>query len=138
MISFLVDTGYLIALEAADDQYHKAALHHWNSLIENLPRLVISSYVFDEVVTFFNSRNQHVKAIEIGNNILSSPSVQFVHVDENLFQEGWLYLKKHDDKTYSLTDCISFVLMDRHGIQTALTFDSHFIQAGFAVLPLME
>ena len=137
MISFFVDTGYLIALEAADDQHHEAALRHWNGLAENLPPLAITSYVFDEVVTFFNSRNQHAKAIEIGNNILNSPSIQLIHVDEHLFQEGWLYLKKHDDKTYSLTDCISFVVMNRQDIKTAQTFDSHFLQAGFAVFPLM-
>lgn len=130
-----VDTGYLIALETSDDQHHESALHQWNGLLKSLPPLITTSYVFDEVITFFNSRNFHAKAVEIGNNILNSPAIQFIHVDEHLFQEGWLYLKKHDDKSYSLTDCISFVVMNRHGIKTALTFDSHFVQAGFAILP---
>ena len=86
MTSLFVDTGYLIALEAADDQHHDAALRHWRDLTAQLPALVTtSSYVFDEVVTFFNSRNQHAKASEIGNRLLRSPRVQLVHVDEALF-----------------------------------------------------
>lgn len=35
------------------------------------------------------------------------------------------------DKTYSLCDAISFVLMREHGIQEALTTDHHFEQEGF-------
>ncbi len=54
-----------------------------------------------------------------------------VHVDKQLFFEGWQYFKKHNDKAFSLTDSISFVIMEKQGIRTALTFDKHFIQAGF-------
>jgi hypothetical protein len=39
-------------------------------------------------VTFFNSRGQHAKAIQVGNNLLQSPSVHFIHVDTELFYEG--------------------------------------------------
>jgi predicted nucleic acid-binding protein len=95
-----VDTGYLIALEAADDQHHDAALRHWADFITPVPPLVSTSYVFDEVVTFFNSRNQHGKASEIGNRLLCSPTVQFVHVDETLFFDGWRYFTQHADKSY--------------------------------------
>lgn len=135
MTSVFVDTGYLIALEAADDQHHDAALRHWGGLITQLPPLVTTSYVFAEVVTFFNSRNQHAKASEIGNRLLRSPTVQFVHVDEAVFFDAWRYFTQHADKTYSLTDCVSFVIMERSGIHTALAFDQHFVQAGFEKLP---
>ena len=135
MTAVFVDTGYLIALEAADDQHHDAAVQHWRGLTTQLPPLVTTSYIFDEVVTFFNSRNQHAKASEIGNRLLRSPTVQLVHVDEALFFDAWRYFTQHADKSYSLTDCISFVTMDRFGIRTALAFDHHFIQAGFDKLP---
>jgi predicted nucleic acid-binding protein len=91
--------------------------------------------VFDEVVTFFNSRNQHAKASEIGNRLLRSPTVQLVHVDEALFYDAWRYFNQNADKSYSLTDCVSFLVMERFGIRTALAFDQHFVLAGFGKLP---
>jgi uncharacterized protein len=131
MRKLFVDTGYLIALEASDDQHHQQASAYWQNLSRSLPRLVTSSYVFDEVVTFFNSRNRHAKAVEIGKLLLESPSVTLIHIDERLFHEAWRYFIQHSDKSYSLTDCASFVLMKRLRIRTALTFDQHFVQAGF-------
>ncbi|MBI4685625.1 MAG: PIN domain-containing protein [Nitrospirae bacterium] len=135
MIPLFLDTGYLIALEVIDDQYHEVALQHWTDISKNLPPLITTSYVFDEVVTFFNARNYHSKAVEIGDNILNSPSIQLIQVDEQLFKESWGYFKKHNDKGYSFTDCVSFTVINRFGIKTALTFDNHFVQAGFKRLP---
>jgi sugar lactone lactonase YvrE len=40
------------------------------------------------------------------------------------------------DKTWSLTDCISFVVMQDEGLTTAVTTDHHFLQAGFNALML--
>lgn len=135
MTPIFLDTGYIIALETSDNQHHDEAINHWQELTKSLPPLVTTSYVFDEVVTFFNSRNRHAKALEVGNRLINSPSVQFIQVDEALFYEGWQYFKKHTDKLYSLTDFISFVVMEEHGIQTALTFDRNFVQAKFQKLP---
>jgi predicted nucleic acid-binding protein len=97
--------------------------------------LITTSYVFDETVTYLNSRGRHTKAIEIGEKLLLSPSVEIVHVDENLFYEGWDYFQKYEDKSFSLTDCISFIVMRQKQLDTALTFDRHFTQAGFRIEP---
>lgn len=43
--------------------------------------------------------------------------------------------EKYKDKSYSLTDCLSFIIMEKQGITTALTLDRHFVQAGFQILP---
>jgi predicted nucleic acid-binding protein len=94
-----------------------------------------TSYVFNEVVTYLNSRGFHAKAVQFGNNILLSPSVQFIHVDKALFSESWKYFQQHQDKKYSLTDCISFIVMKKFGVNTAFTFDQHFTQAGFNKMP---
>ena len=82
-------------------------------------------------MTFFNSRGQHAKAVQVGNNLLQSPSVQFTHVETALFYEGWAYFQRHQDKDYSLTDCLSFLVMQKLDIQRAFAFDQHFVQAGF-------
>ena len=62
-----LDTGYLIALEASDDQHHEEAIRHWRQSVPEISSIVTTTYVFDEVVTFFNSRDHHEKAVEIGD-----------------------------------------------------------------------
>jgi uncharacterized protein len=131
MATVFLDTGFVLALELVDDQHHEAALKHWQSLMKMPPELVTTSYVFDEIVTFLSSRNRHDKAVEVGNRLLRSSSIQFIQVSEAIFFEGWQYFQQHEDKSYSLTDCISFIVMTTLNIQTALTFDKHFTQAGF-------
>jgi predicted nucleic acid-binding protein len=135
MNAVFLDTGYLLALELSKDQNHRATLTHWRSMRRRLPPLLTTSYVFDEVVTYFNSRGYHAKAVEVGNRLLTSPSVQFVQVDEGLFREGWHYFQQHKDKDYSLTYCISFIVMKRFKMETAFAFDQHFVQAGFQKVP---
>jgi uncharacterized protein len=58
-----------------------------------------------------------------------------IHIDEHLFHEGWRYFQQHQDKDYSLTDCISFIVMKRLSADTAFTFDGHVVQAGFKKEP---
>jgi predicted nucleic acid-binding protein len=61
--------------------------------------------------------------------------VEMIEVDSRLFEQGWQLFQRYDDKSYSLTDCISFEVMRRFNLTVALTFDHHFNQAGFMVLP---
>jgi hypothetical protein len=42
------------------------------------------------------------------------------------------------DKDWSLTDCISFVVMGDERLTEALTGDRHFVQAGFVALLAQE
>ena len=43
---------------------------------------------------------------------------------------------EHDDKRYSLADCVSFIVMERYDIYTAYAFDQDFIQADFITEPM--
>lgn len=135
MSPVFLDTGYILALESAADQHHDRAAAHWRGSAQSLPLLVTTSFVFDEVVTFLNSRGQHTRAVEVGTRLMSSPSLRLIQIDNELFQAGWQYFQARADKRYSLTDCISFVVMEQTGIREALTFDAHFQQAGFTRLP---
>lgn len=134
-MALFLDTGFLIALELSGDNHHKAARAFWKAFARRPELRVTTSYVIDETVTFFNSRDFHAKAVEIGERLLASELVAVVHVDEALFKEGWVYFSRHADKRYSLTDCISFAVMRRQQIKRALTFDKHFEQAGFEHVP---
>ena len=74
MTSLFIDTSYLIAVENADDQYHKTAAKHWRDLLKSPRPLLTSSYVLVEVVILLNNRRLHSKAVELGNNLLRSRS----------------------------------------------------------------
>ena len=59
---------------------------------------------------------------------------EFVAANDELFEQGvGLYDERHD-KQWSLTDCISFVVMKQRNLQDALTGDHHYEQAGFTAL----
>ena len=131
----LIDSGYFVALEYARDQYHPTAINHWNTLSRDGLGLVTTSYILDEVVAFLVSRGFHNMAVSVGNALLESSAIEMIHVDEPLLLEAWNYFQRHDDKRYSLTDCISFVVMSERGIQTAYAFDRNFVQAGFIIEP---
>ena len=61
----------------------------------------------------------------------ASPRTRIIPLDSRLLQRGLDLLARRADKNWSLTDCISFVVMEEEGIQEALTIDRHFEQAGF-------
>jgi predicted nucleic acid-binding protein len=130
-----LDTGYVLALELSNDSNHVVAQDHWRQLSSSLPRLITTTSVFSEIITFFNNRRRHDKAVSVGKMLLTSPSVELVAVDDVLFRAGWEFFCRHDDKDYSFTDCISFLVMKDRGIDTALAFDHHFDQAGFRKEP---
>ncbi|WP_425215553.1 type II toxin-antitoxin system VapC family toxin [Tumidithrix helvetica] len=132
---FFLDTSYVLSLELLNEKHHAEVLAHWQSLDRQTLEIVTTSYVFDEIVTFFNSRDRHDKAVEVGDRLLNSSIIELVQVDESLFIEAWLFFAKHSDKSYSLTDCISFLVMSKKKISKALTADRHFVQAGFQRLP---
>jgi predicted nucleic acid-binding protein len=69
-------------------------------------------------------------------HIRSDPRTTVVPVSSELLQHGIDLFTRRPDKTWSLTDCISFVAMSQRGLTDALTADHHFLQAGFRALLL--
>ena len=59
-----------------------------------------------------------------------------MHIDEKLDGQAWKLFEDRLDKTWSLVDCASFVVMEERGLTEALTTDRHFKQAGFVRLLL--
>ena len=43
-------------------------------------------------------------------------------------------LRRDTDKTYTLVDTMSFILIQNYCIPTVFTFDRHFVQHGFEVI----
>lgn len=133
---YFLDTSYIVALEIKNEDAHSRVLNHWLSLASQKPQLVTTTYIFDEVVTLLNSRKLHSKAVEVGTLLLESSDIAMVEIDRDLFQKGWQDFKKYYDKSFSLTDCLSFIVMKQKKIDKALTLDIHFKQVGFQVFPV--
>lgn len=91
-------------------------------------------YVLWETVNFFSKPVNRPKVHALLEHIRTSGSYEVIPAAPDLFEAG---LRLHDqrrDKEWSLTDCISFVVMERRGLTRALTHDHHFEQAGFEAL----
>ena len=61
-------------------------------------------------------------------------NMRVVTIDTALLHEALALYRSRSDKQWGLTDCISFVAMQRHNLTDAVTADEHFVQAGFRAL----
>jgi len=67
-------------------------------------------------------------------DLTREPSAIIVPPSQELFERGVQLYITRPDKRWSLTDCISFQVMEERKITEALTADHHFEQAGFVAL----
>ena len=93
------------------------------------------SYVLAEFVSLCQARAlNRVNALAFVADLLDNLHVEVLWVDETLHRAALALLQERLDKTYSLCDAVSFVLMRHRGITEALTTDYHFEQEGFVRL----
>jgi predicted nucleic acid-binding protein len=77
---------------------------------------------------------KRAEALTFVSELLDSPAVEVVWVDELLHRAAIAFLQSRTDKTYSLCNAVSFLSMWQRGIREALTTDRHFEQEGFGRL----
>ncbi|MEO0517228.1 MAG: PIN domain-containing protein [Cyanobacteria bacterium P01_A01_bin.116] len=126
-----MDTLFIVALANPRDQYHTLALN-LSQTYERYP-LLMTDCVLLEVGNAL-ARSFKLQAAEIIEEFQHSKEVAIVPLTPALFKEGLDLYRRHQDKSWGLVDCISFVVMQESGADTALTFDQHFVQAGFKAL----
>jgi len=129
--NIFIDTGFVIALINKRDRYHKQA----RILADQYDRqpLLITDAILLEIGNAL-ARGFKVEASEIIANFMISDEVKVVRLSPQLFDEAFALYRKYQDKEWSLVDCVSFVVMQKENITQALTFDRHFVQAGFEAL----
>ncbi len=66
----------------------------------------------------------------------ADPRIEVVPFQADLMVTATELYRDRPDKNWSLTDCVSFVVMERHGLTEALTTDHDFEQAGLKALML--
>jgi hypothetical protein len=131
-VTVFVDTFYLIALlSEADPAHGKAAA--WADAATGV-RLMTTAWVLTELADALCRRDNRRLAVEFLRSVNRRNDFEVVPFNQALFDAGLSLYESRPDKDWSLTDCISFVVMEREGLTEALTGDRHFTQAGFRVL----
>jgi hypothetical protein len=130
-VALFVDTVYWFALMNPNDAWHRHALE-WAARISE--PLVTTDAVLTEVADAFCRADRRRWAVEVIRTVQGDPEITSVPGSADLFTRALDLYGSRPDKDWSLTDCISFVVMKDQGLQHALTADLHFVQAGFQAL----
>jgi predicted nucleic acid-binding protein len=126
-----VDTGYLLAVLNSHDELFERS-QRWARVIHE--RLITTEYVAWELVNAFSDPIDRPKAHAAIDEIRQSANWDLISASPSLFDEGLTLHQLRLDKHWSLTDCTSFITMERLKIARALAYDHHFEQAGFQAL----
>lgn len=132
MLRLFVDASAWLAFVNRADDAHEAVRGVIGSFSG---RLVSSTYVFDETVTLCRYRLGHAVAARMGDTLLDPEVVDLVRVTPVDERAAWDLFLERPDKAYSFTDCTSFALMRRLGVDGAITLDQDFLREGFTVRP---
>ena len=129
---FLLDTVFIQALLNKRDSHHHRALA-FLPRVREAAEVWITEAVLVEVGNALSAINR-LLAAEFILQCYQTPNMQVVSVDTALLMDALDLYRSRQDKQWSLTDCISFVVMQQQGITEAITMDRHFSQAGYRVL----
>ena len=132
MKGIFVDTGGWYAVSDRKDCDHEAARQFLET--NHLP-LITTDYIVDETVTLLQSRLGHSYAVRFLDSVQASRLVRLVYLSQIDIEAAVVLFRNRPDKGWSLTDCSSFVLMQKFQLQIAFAFDGHFRQAGFQTRP---
>jgi predicted nucleic acid-binding protein len=123
-----VDTSFWVALQLQRDPHHGEARVLWR---ERPQALLTTNHVLGETWTFLRRRVGHQAARDFVARAFRSPRLSVEHVDEAAEEDAWLWLRRHDERSYSFVDATSFATMRRRRLLEALAFDGDFTAAGF-------
>ena len=131
MSSTFADTFYYLALLNPDDAAHELALA---VTAQRKGTLVTTRWILTEVGDAMAAPKHRRRFVNLVQAIESDAGTIVVPTTDELFRKGLTLFSERLDKTWPLTDCISFVVMEEYNIREALTGDHHFAQAGFVAL----
>ena len=125
------DTSFYQALFNKHDRWHGIAAELFEG---QQATIVTTEYVLvglGGLMSRGDARSLYIRFVE---RVRSDPFTRLIPASAELFNSGFSLFEARPDKEWSITDCISFSLMEREGIEDALTSDHHFEQAGFQAL----
>ena len=131
-----IDTSAFLSLEDESDQYHEGAIQFREQVLRmRRYEIVTTSYILDETLTLIRFRIGIKASIDFSKKLRMSEVVKSVYISRGIEERALDIFEKYDDKDFSFTDCVSFVVMLEMGIKEAFAFDQHFDQMGFVRKP---
>lgn len=131
MKEVFADTFHFLAIANPSDTFHATADEAAKDLSR---RLVTTAFVLTEVGDGLAKLGNRELFPELLDLLKADRNAVVIPPTQALFDAGVRLYRERPDKEWSLTDCISFVVMKERGIREALTGDHHFEQAGFVAL----
>lgn len=132
MKTAFADSSFYVALLIARDANHvksRSVAQSWNYSV------ITTEYVLTEVANHLSgSQNGRAKFGQFLAGLEADPKTLIVESSHSLWKDGVRFYLRRPDKEWSLTDCISFIVMEQHNVSEALAADHHFEQAGFVKL----
>lgn len=129
-----LDTAFIQALLNPRDDYHNQAKQVFPR-IRAASEVWITEAIFAEVGNALSAFNRN-GAVQFIQQCYRTDNIKIVSVDTELLMQALALYQSRPDKTWGLTDCISFVVMQKQNLTDAVTGDRHFVQAGFRALML--
>jgi uncharacterized protein len=125
------DTSYYYALLSSRDIAHRESLHVSNSLRRSI---MTTEFVLLELANAFSCSAQRRVIGQLIDQFRCNPRITIIPASSELFMQGISLYSQRQDKEWSLTDCISFIVMQEYNLTEVLTTDHHFTQAGLISL----
>src|SRR3972149_12336385 len=119
----LADTSYFIAVIVPNDVAHGRA----QALGGQSLHLITTAWIMAELASYLSPPPNRALFNGLLTSLRANPGVDFVPATQELFDRGAELYAARTDKAWSLTDCISFVVMQREGLTDALSADHHFM-----------
>ncbi len=132
----LMDSAGFLALWDAGDEHHRRAVALQTELARQRRRFLTTEYIVDETITLLLVRHSHAAASDFLDTVERSESLRLEWIGPERFHAAASLFRRHGDKEWSFTDCVSFVVMRELRLRDAFTSDQHFRQAGF--VPLLK
>jgi predicted nucleic acid-binding protein len=130
-----VDTAGWMAMADVSEPRHEACRVSRDRWLRDGGILVSTDYVLDETLTVIRVRLGLAAASRWWGQVDGSSRVRWEWIDPTRADKARDWFFRWKDKTFSFTDCTSFVVMRELRHRRVLTTDRHFRQAGFTVLP---
>jgi len=131
MTRIFADSYFFFALLNPRDPAHAKAVDFSR---HNHGPLATTAWVFAELADGLASTPRRQTFRRVLDDFEANRANLIVPAKVETFEKGVDLYHSRPDKQWSLTDCISFVVMNEEGINDALTGDHHFEQAGFRAL----